>query len=400
MDERGELDPVAVTGVRYLRRIFPLLKRLSTSGCERDLAGNRRLLFSQYAGLVLVSLFNPTLQSLQGLSDVSRLKKVQKLLGAPHTSVGSLSESVRVFEPALLEKIFLELLESLPVQANRTAYGSIPEDLVRRLTAVDGTALRVLPQLIAAAGDSQGKWRMHLQFEVWRGVPEQAVLTRDEVGGDADERSVLSANLRSGRVYIDDRGYERYSLCEDVVRAGSDYVTRVQRRPMAQIEPRELTPSAVAAGVLSDELVKAGQSRTDVGRVTHQMRRIVIAGGVPQGRPRTDRSHSKEIVLLTSLVDVPAEIIAAIYRLRWVIELFFRFFKHVLGCKHLLSTKPEGIAIQVYCALIAALLMTIAAGGPVGRRGFTLICLYLQGWADEDELIDGLKRIAAKKSKG
>lgn len=71
----------------------------------------------------------------------------------------------------------------------------------------------------------------------------------------------------------------------------------------------------------------------------------------------------------------------------------------MLGCKHLLSTKPEGIAIQVYCALIAALLLTRAAGKPVGKRGFNLICLYLQGWADEDELIEGLQRIANPKKK-
>jgi IS4 transposase len=219
------------------------------------------------------------------------------------------------------------------------------------------------------------------------------------VGGDADERSVLAAHLESGRVYIDDRGYERYRLCEEVVQAGSDYVTRVQRRPMAEVEPRELTAAAIAAGVLSDEIVKPGRSRAEVGEVTHPMRRIVIAGGVPQGPPRSVQPRSTEIVLLTSLVDVPAEIIAAIYRLRWSIELFFRFFKHVLGCQRLLSTKSEGISIQVYCALIAALLMSLAAGQPVGKRGFNLICLYLQGWAEEDELIEGLQRIVDSKKK-
>lgn len=316
-----EANPDAVQGIRLLQQIYPMLERLAGVGCERDSAGNRELRFSQYAGLVLLSMFNPTMQSLRGLSDLSRLRKVQKLLGGSSVSIGSLSESVRVFDPALLESMFLELLQSVPAQTGTASSGSIPDDLARRLTAVDGTALRVLPQLVAAAGNSQGKWRMHLQFEVWRGVPQQAVLTRDEVGGDADERSVLAAHLESGRVYIDDRGYERYSLCEDIVRAGSDYVTRVQRRPMAEAVPRELPPAAIAAGVISDELVKPGRSRTEVGQVTHPMRRIVIAGGVPQGRPRNDRSHSTEIVLLTSLVNVPAEVIAAIYRLRWLIEV-------------------------------------------------------------------------------
>jgi hypothetical protein len=55
------------------------------------------------------------------------------------------------------------------------------------------------------------------------------------------------------------------------------------------------------------------------------------------------------IRIATNLLDVPAEVIADIYRHRWTIELFFRFFKHVLGCRHLISQDPVGIQIQAYC---------------------------------------------------
>jgi hypothetical protein len=394
------LDPKTVQGTRFLKSIFPLLSRLADSGCQRDRAGNRKLLFSQYAGLVLVSLFNPTLQSLQSLSDLARLKKVQRLLGNARVSVGSLSESVRVFEPWRLEEIFQELLQEIPRTdpRGRSAAG-LPAELVSRLQAVDGTSLRILPQLVAAAGDAHGKWRMHLQFSVSTSLPSAAVLTPDEAGGDCDERSVLAAHLAAGRIYIADRGYERYSLFAEIMQAGSDFVCRVQRRVMQEVQPQALSPAAVQAGVLSDELVHLGRSRQEVGALSEPVRRIVIAGGVPQGPPRSVQPRSSEIVLLTSLIDVPAEVIAGIYRLRWSIELFFRFLKHVLGCRHLLSTKGEGITIQIYCALIACLLLTLTAGRSLGMRGYRLICLYLQGWADEDELLEGLQRIALAKTK-
>jgi IS4 transposase len=100
---------------------------------------------------------------------------------------------------------------------------------------------------------------------------------------------------------------------------------------------------------------------------------------------------------LTSLVDVPAEVIAAMYSLRWSIELFFRWLKHLLGCRHLISEKPQGVAIQIYCALIACLLLAQITGDSVGRRAFNLVCLYLQGWADADELAEGLARIRASQ---
>ena len=337
----------------------------------------------------MMGMFNPTWQSLRGLSEMSRLRKVQKALGGPRASLGSLSESVRVFDPELLEPIFRELFAQLPAKAPR-ATGNIPLELARRLTAVDGSALRALPQIVAAVGSERGaKWRLHLQFEVHREIPEHAALTPDETGGDDDERSVLSRNLRAGRAYLLDRGYERYRLFNDIVAARSDYVCRVQHRTLVVVETHELSSAARDARVISDEIVT-------LPGATHPVRRVILHKAA-QGRRRTDKSHSDKIVRLTNLCDVPAEIIAALDELRWSIELFFRFFKHVLGCRHLLSHKSEGLLIPVSCALIAALLMSLTLGDNVGRRGFELICLDLQGWAEEDELLDGLRRLNANQ---
>jgi len=394
-----ELDPKTVQGVKYLKRVFDALRRIPPAAKERDAAGKRTLFFPQYAALHLLALFNPTLQSLAGLSQASALRKVQRAVGGPRVSVGSLSESVRVFDPELLLPLIEELAGALPA-GRRGARGGIPEELVRRLTLVDGSVLRALARIVAAVGGAEA-WRLHLQFEVWRERPARADVTADGVGGESDERNVLAAALEPGRTYVCDRGYERYALFEAIVRAGSDYVIRVQRRPVEVVEERPLSEEARAAGVVSDEIVRLGQSRGNVAAVSHEVRRVVVERDA-QGRRRGDRGTSDELVLLTNLVDVPAEVVAAVYALRWSIELFFRFFKHVLGCRHLLSHKDEGVRIQVYCAVIAALLLSLAAGESVGRRGYELVCLYLQGWADEDELLAGLARLrgAASKNEG
>ncbi len=393
------LDASVITGVKYLTRLYSLMDSLAPAGCERDTAGNRQLLYSQYAGLILMGLFHPILQSLQALSEASELRKIQKAVGGPRVSVGSLSESVRVFDPALLEPIFQELFAQLPEHLPRHTSGPsdaqgglIPLELIQRLSAADGTALRALPQIVGAVGSARGaKWRLHVQFEVHREIPEFATLTPDETGGDDDERSVLAQNLRSSRLYLLDRGYERYQLFTAIVGSQSDYICRVQHRNLCVTKTLELSPAARDARVISDELVT-------LPGVSHPVRRIVIQKPA-QGRQRTDKPNSDKIVLLTNLLDVPAEILAALYELRWSIELFFRFFKHVLGCRHLLSHKPEGVMIQVYCALIAALLLTLTLGESVGIRGFELICLFLQGWAEEDELLAGLRRLTAPKQK-
>ena len=391
----------SIQGLGYLKKIFAAFEKLADVGTERDSAGNRQLLYSQYASLVLLSLFNPAMQGVRGLSDASALKKVRKLIGGGRASVGSLSESVRVFDPELLEPIVQGLLADLPngqpgPGPKRNISNSIPHELAEKLMAVDGSALRALPQIVNAFGaDANGKWRIHLQFKVLSGTHGGIILRPDETGGDDDERSVLADNIEALKVYIGDRGYERYALYEAIVRGGSDYVIRGQDRPVTVLETRELSDAARAARVVSDEIVQLGFSH-GVGVVTHPVRRVVIEAR-SQGRPRTDRTHSDRIVLLTSLLDAPAEVIAAIYTLRWSIELFFRWLKHLLGCRKLISFKSQGIAIQIYCALIACLLLAQITGGNVGRRAFNLVCLYLQGWADAAELAEGLARIKASQ---
>jgi hypothetical protein len=390
-----------VQGLKYLKQVFRLFQPLAQVGTERDVAGNRRLLFSHYASLILLSLFDPALQSVRKLSDTSALQRVRKRIGGGRVSVGSFSESARVFDPAQLEPVIEELLEALPdghpgPGPRRRIPETIPEELARRLTMVDGSALRALPQIVAAAGapGTSGKWRLHLQFQLVRGTPSDVQLTPDGLA-DGQERDVLEDTLAAGKVYVGDRGYERYRLYESIVTAGSDYVIRGQSRPVETLEERPLSSEARKARVISDEIVKLGQSH-GVGAVTHPVRRVIIAGR-GAGRLRTDRSTSDQIVLMTSLVDVPAEVVAAIYELRWAIELFFRFLKHLLGCGHLLSHKDQGVAIQVYCALIACLLLAQATGGNLGTRALCLIRLYLSGWADEEEVLAGLARIRASE---
>ena len=288
MAKENPLDPQSVQGVKYLKSAFRLLERLAPAGTERDTAGNRTLLFSHYTGLILLGLFNPTLQSLRGLQQLSGLRKVQKLLGSRSASLGSLSESVRVFDPALMEPIVRELIAKLPKNLHHKPPAGLPEELVRRLVAVDGSVLKTLPQIVAAAGSKNVDWRLHLHFEVFRGVPGTAVITENNVGGAADERSVLARTLASGMTYLIDAGYERYGLFEDIVQGQSDYICRVQRRKLKVLQERVLSDEARAAGILSDDIVlpgrgvrapMSGRSPTQCGGLSFKQSRPPDGGG-------------------------------------------------------------------------------------------------------------------------
>lgn len=97
--------------------------------------------------------------------------------------------------------------------------------------------------------------------------------------------------------------------------------------------------------------------------------------------------------IVTNLLDPPAEIIALLYQHRFTIELFFRFFKHVLGCRHLLSDDRRGIEIQTYLAIIACMLISLTTGRKPTLRTYEMICYYFTGLADEDELLAHLAKL-------
>jgi hypothetical protein len=103
------------------------------------------------------------------------------------------------------------------------------------------------------------------------------------------------------------------------------------------------------------------------------------------------------LTIVTNVLDLPAEWIGVLFHYRWAIELFFRFFKHVLGCRHLLSHDPVGIQIQTYCAIIACLVITLATGRKPSLRTYEMVCFYFSGLADEDELIAHIERLPPQK---
>ena len=163
-------------------------------------------------------------------------------------------------------------------------------------------------------------------------------------------------------------------------------------------QERPVSEAAGKAGVLRDIVVRLGANSKRDARPDHPVRVILVqttphkkTGGSKGGTA----GHPSDGILriATNLLDVPAEVIASIFQNRWTIEIFFRFFKHVLGCRHLLSQDPVGIQIQAYCAIIACLLISLWTGRKPTLRTYEMLCLYWMGWANDAELAAHLEKL-------
>jgi hypothetical protein len=373
---RPKIDEKDLQGLKYFRLITPILERLQDCGTERDRAGNRRLFFDQYVSLVLLYFFNPIVTSLRALQQASLLGKVQKCLGCLRSSLGSLSEAGRVFDPTLLRQILGELAaKATPVVTGREA------EALRHLTAVDGSLLPALPKMAWALWQdlTHRAAKMHVAFDVFRCIPVDATLT----DGNASERTQLLAMLQAGVLYVFDRGYACYEFFQMIIDAGASFVGRLQDNAAYRvIEQRTVTAAAKAAGVVRDLIVdKLGTDRHK--NVMKQPVRVVL---VDAGLKNADGTPDL-LVLVTNRLDLDAELVATAYRYRWSVELFFRWFKCVLGCRHLISNSQNGVTIQVYVALIASLLITLWTGRKPTKRTWEMLQFYFTGWASEEELM-------------
>lgn len=394
--KRPKVEERDLQGFKLIDAITKLLKRLHDDNCARDKAGNRILHYDQYCMLVLLFLFNPTVSSLRAIQQASQLKKVQKLLGCERAALGSLSEAASVFDAERLQDIIGELAAELkPLHRDPRL-----KDIHHALTLVDGSLLSALPKLAQAMllksqkGSGLVKWRLHTQFELDRHVPLRIDLTNGSGKGDADERDVLQRSLQPDRCYVIDRGYAKFQLFNDIHALGSSYVCRIRDNSHFKvIESRPLASEDLEAGIVSDEVVQLGnRSSTNSARMDHSVRVIYIQIKPHPKRGKTgggSAGHPSDgwLRIVTNLLDPPAWVIALIYRYRWSIEIFFRFFKHVLGCRHLISHDENGIKIQTYCAIIACLLISLWTGRKPTLRTYEMLCYYFCGLASEEELL-------------
>jgi hypothetical protein len=323
--------------------------------------------------------------SLRGIQQTSQLKKVKRILGCSRASLGSLSEAVHVFDPTLLMDIVAELAVKAPCSSR-----DVHPEALKNLTAVDGTLLPALPRMIWALwlDDTHRAAKLHVAFDVERWVPVKARLTP----GSASERKQLRCMMESGRIYVIDAGYVDYALFQEIIDIGSSFIARIRDNADGEwIEQRELTEEAKAAGVVKDWVVRLGCK--DSRDALKQPVRVVEVQ-----TDKTDaRGEPQTLLLATDRLDLSADLVAIGYKFRWSVELFFRWLKCILGCRHVVSESPQGVEIQAYVALIACLLVSIWTGRKPTKRTYEMVCFYFAGWADLDELLAHIAQLQEHK---
>ncbi len=375
--------PFPLQGGRLIRRFLPLVERLHLAGTERDRAGNRQLFFDQYLSLLLLYFFTPSIKSLRALQAATNWEKTRQKLGIRRTSLGSLSEASSVFDAGLVRPIIAELAaQALPLKRGREA------EALQGLTAVDGSVFAALPRMAWALWEdaTHRGVKLHLHFDVLKGVPCEATLTP----AACSEPAELARTLQPGRLYVLDRGYASYELFAQIVQAKSSLVGRVKDSiAFVPQEERPVDEAARKAGVIRDVVISRLGTSHHKNHLRQPMRLVIV-------RVTNREGKITELWLLTDRLDLPADLVALAYRYRWTVELFFRWMKSVLGARHLISKKQNGVTLQMYAAMIVSLLIILYTGAKPTVRTFETLQFYLLGWVTDQELEDHLAMLQKK----
>lgn len=190
--------------------------------------------------------------------------------------------------------------------------------------------------------------KVHLMFTPSGDVPVYQRITPPNVN---DVEIGRHMPVQAGATYVFDKGYCDYNWWYRLDQVGAFFVTRWKHNAALQLLETRTLDEGEEALILEDAVVAFRHRRPRGGRVNAYqgtpLRRIVVA------RP----DQATPLVLATNDFERRADEIAALYKQRWAIELFFKWLKQNLKIKQFLGRSENAVKIQLYTALIAYLLV-------------------------------------------
>jgi hypothetical protein len=239
----------------------------------------------------------------------------------------------------LYEEIFLQLLGRCQSQVR----GKKKFRFKNKLVSMDSSIIDLSVTLFdwAQFRRTKGAIKLHLLLDHDGYLPSFAIITEGKV---ADVRVARQFRFAPGTILADDRGYNDYELFGRWTAQGVFFVTRLKANALYEIVGERPVPQN--RNILQDELIELRGANAEE-KCPYPLRLITLYD------PETD----KILAFLTNHMDLGATTIAAIYKDRWQIEIFFKALKQNLKIKTFVGTSANAVKIQIWTALIAILIL-------------------------------------------
>jgi hypothetical protein len=260
-------------------------------------------------------------------------------LGVNGVSRNNLSNALSKRSAELFEKLFYILLEK--VQKETGSRKNKRFRFKNRLIAIDSTTISLCLSLCmwASFRSKKGGVKVHTMYDIKRQIPDFMIITEAR---KHDHTAVVDMPFRRGTIYVLDRAYLCLKSLQNINENGAFFVTRTKTNTQyGVIRKNKITAKTILLDqVISFTGAKASNYQEPLRWVRYK-----------------NPEDGKVYDYITNNIDLAASTIAAIYKSRWDIELFFKWIKQNLKVKTFYGRSKNAVLIQIWTASIAFLLM-------------------------------------------
>jgi IS4 transposase len=260
-------------------------------------------------------------------------------------SDGNKNRSWQVFE--LLYFRLLKHYEQVLKTKHRTDI--IEQVKHQAIKIIDSTTIGLCLSLFdwAKFRTAKGGIKIHTCWDDTLQIPDMVNITEAAIH---DSKGFEQQVFRKDTIIVEDRGYFDFSLMQARIKAQNTFVTRTKNNTVYQVIRELELPDEKDHHIIKDELiVLTGTKAIATGINKNTLRRTAVY----------DEKNDKVIVIITNQLTWDAATIAALYKKRWDIELFFKALKQHLQVKTFIGTSENAVKSQIYVALIMYLLLEL-----------------------------------------
>jgi len=259
-------------------------------------------------------------------------------ISAPSHSTLAYANEHRPWE--LYQHVFLKFFDRCRVQVK---IGKKKFRFKNKLIGMDSSIIDLCLEMFdwAHFRRTKGAIKLHLLLDHDGYLPSFAIITEGRV---SDVKVAHQFKFDSGTIVVDDRGYNDYGLFGRWTAQGVYFVTRMKENCVYEVVGEREVPQN--RNILKDELIELRGSKA-IEKCPYPLRRIEAF----------DPETGNILVFLTNHLGLGATTIAAIYKDRWQMEIFFKALKQNLKIKTFVGTSANAVKIQIWTALIAMLIL-------------------------------------------
>jgi len=256
------------------------------------------------------------------------------------------------------ERRTANFFEDLYHQVYKLYYGGLPDSLkykrtLDKLFIVDSTIISLFSTAMKSTGSygysgkKKGGIKAHVLYRAKDNLPSFVKLTEGKM---SDPSFLRFLKLPAGSIVVFDKGYRNYKQFIEWTKQRITWVTRMHRSTVFKpIESRSLTTDQQQAGVREDLVIELGNPETAYINPIQKVRLVIFF----------DEAKNRQFEFISNNLEMDAVTIANIYKKRWDIETFFKRIKQNFQLHSFLGDNDNAICIQVWCSLLADLLLTI-----------------------------------------